>query len=358
LRIGLGVYSGECLPVEGISPTEVLQNDLAQAKVAEEAGLDSIWISEHHFLRNGYNPSVISMAAAMAAVTSRIRIGPALVLAPLWHPIRLAEDSAMVDVLSGGRYTLGVGLGYRDVEYAGIGVERRTRGVYMDELVQIVKLAWSDQDVTFHGQLFNFDDVPVYPKPVQPGGIPMWIGGHAPAAIQRAARHADGFAMDGGTDSDVFGEAGHNRDLFWRVEQMVGAYKDALAREGKDYESAEFSLTIGGFVSDTSADDAWAKVREAYMYTRRVYGDWYGLPKDVYERWYPDQMSEEEQSRRRAEIWLGTPDDLAKLFRRLHDIAGDNLHVMFRSKYPGVDHETTCRSIQLLGEARRRALAP
>jgi alkanesulfonate monooxygenase SsuD/methylene tetrahydromethanopterin reductase-like flavin-dependent oxidoreductase (luciferase family) len=164
--------------------------------------------------------------------------------------------------------------------------------------------------------------------------------------------------MDGGTDSDVFGEAGHNRDLFWRVEQMVGAYKDALAREGKDYESAEFSLTIGGFVSDTSADDAWAKVREAYMYTRRVYGDWYGLPKDVYERWYPDQMSEEEQSRRRAEIWLGTPDDLAKLFRRLHDIAGDNLHVMFRSKYPGVDHETTCRSIQLLGEARRRALAP
>ena len=223
MRIGLGVYTGECLPVEGISPTEVLQHDVAQAKVAEDAGLDSIWISEHHFLANGYNPSVVAMAAAMATATERIRIGPALVLAPLWHPIRLAEDSAMVDVLSGGRYTLGVGLGYRDVEYAGIGVDRHTRGRYLEELVQIVKMAWSDQNVTFHGQLFDFDDVPVYPKPVQAGGIPMWIGGHADVALQRAARYADGFAMDGGTDSDVFAADGHNRDLFWRVEQMVAA---------------------------------------------------------------------------------------------------------------------------------------
>ncbi len=357
MRIGLGVYSGECLPVEGISPTEVLQHDVAQAKVAEDAGLDSIWISEHHFLSNGYNPSVVAMAAAMATVTERIRIGPALVLAPLWHPIRLAEDSAMVDVLSGGRYTLGVGLGYRDVEYAGIGVDRQTRGRYLEELVQIVKMAWSDQNVTFHGQLFRFDDVPVYPKPVQDGGIPMWIGGHADVALQRAARYADGFAMDGGTDSDVFAADGHNRDLFWRVEQMVVRYKEALAREGKDYASSEFSLTIGGFVSETSADDAWAKVQDAYMYTRRVYGDWYGLPREVYESWYPDRMPPEEHTRRRAEIWLGTPDDLAALFRRLRDIVGDNLHVMFRSKYPGVDHETTCGSIRLLGEARRLALS-
>jgi probable F420-dependent oxidoreductase len=356
LRIGLGVYTGECLPVEGISPTEVLQHDIAQAKVAEEAGLDSIWISEHHFLANGYNPSVVAMAAAFATATERIRIGPALVLAPLWHPVRLAEDSAMVDVLSGGRYTLGVGLGYRDAEYAGIGVDRQTRGQYLEELVQIVKMAWSADNVTFHGRVFDFDDVPVYPKPVQTGGIPMWIGGHADAALRRAARYADGFAMDGGTDSDVFGEEGHNRDLFWRVEQMVARYKDALAREGKDYVSNEFSLTIGGFVSDTSADDAWAKVQEAYMYTRRVYGDWYGLPREVYESWYPGRMPPEEHLRRRAEIWLGTPDDLAALFRRLREIVGDNLHVMFRSKYPGVDHETTCRSIQLLGEARQLAL--
>jgi probable F420-dependent oxidoreductase len=357
VRIGLGVYTGECLPTEGISPTEVLQHDIAQAKVAEDAGLDSIWISEHHFLPNGYNPSVVAMAAAMATATERIRIGPALVLAPLWHPIRLAEDSAMVDVLSGGRYTLGVGLGYRDVEYAGIGVDRRTRGQYLEELVQIVKMAWSDQNVTFHGQVFDYDDVAVYPKPVQEGGIPMWIGGHADAAFRRAARYADGFAMDGGTDSDVFGEDGHNRDFFWRVEQMVNRYKEALAEEGKDYESQDFSLTIGGFLSENGADDAWAKVQEAYMYTRRVYGDWYGLPKDVYESWYPDRMPPEEHARRRTEIFLGTPDDLAALFRRLRDIVGENLHVMFRSKYPGVDHDTTCASIRLLGEARQRAIA-
>ena len=357
MQIGLGVYTGEWLPGEGISRTAVLRNDVAQARVAEEAGLDSIWISEHHFLENGYNPSVVAMAAAMVAVTERIRVGPSVVLAPLWHPIRLAEDSAMVDVLSGGRYTLAVGLGYRDAEYAGIGVDRRIRGQYLEELVQIVKQAWSPENVTFHGKVFDFEDVPVYPKPVQPGGIPLWLGGHAEVALRRAARYADGFAMDGGTDSDIFGAEGHNRDLFWRVEQVVARYREALAREGKDYETQDFAIVIGGFLSEAGADDAWAKVQEAYMYTRRVYGDWYGLPEDVVAGWYPERMDSAEHARRRTEIFLGTPDDIVPLFTRLRDIVGENLHVMFRSKYPGVDHETTCASIRLLGEARRRALA-
>lgn len=89
------------------------------------------------------------------------------------------------------------------------------------------------------------------------------------------------------------------------------------------------------------------------MSTRRVYADWYGLEPDQYKRWYPKLMTEEEHEARRAELWLGTPDELLPLFRQLDRLCGERLHVMFRTKYPGVPHEQTAKSIQLLGELRK-----
>ena len=108
MKLGLGVYSSEWIPEEGISHHEVYAHDLAQAKLAEAVGLDSIWYTEHHFLN--WNPNVMGMCAAVAAVTDRITLGPSVVLAPLHNPIKLAEECAMVDVLSNGRFTIGVGL--------------------------------------------------------------------------------------------------------------------------------------------------------------------------------------------------------------------------------------------------------
>jgi alkanesulfonate monooxygenase SsuD/methylene tetrahydromethanopterin reductase-like flavin-dependent oxidoreductase (luciferase family) len=133
---------------------------------------------------------------------------------------------------------------------------------------------------------------------------------------------------------------------------MVDLYRAALEREGKSYEGRTFAMTIGGFISEKSADDAWDTVKESYMLTRRVYGSWYGLPESTYSRWYPSQMTDEEIAQRRSEIWLGTPDEIADRLRRLRSIVGEGLHVMFRTKYPAVDHERTSASIKLLGQVR------
>jgi alkanesulfonate monooxygenase SsuD/methylene tetrahydromethanopterin reductase-like flavin-dependent oxidoreductase (luciferase family) len=356
MKIGLGVYTGELIPEEGVTATQVYLNDLEQAKLAEEVGLDSVWYSEHHFLPNGYNPSVLSMCAATAAVTSRITIGPSVVLGPLWHPVRLAEDCGMVDRLSGGRLALGVGLGYRDEEYAGFNVNRGRRVAMTEELMQILRLAWGSEPVTFEGKEWQLNNVDIHPKPVQPGGPPILFGGYIPKAVERAARYADGFIMDGGTDSKAFGKTGKNRDLFERVSEMVAFYRSALQKEGKSFEGRTFAMTIGGFVSEKSADDAWNTVKESYMLTRRVYGSWYGLPEATYSRWYPDQMTPEEIAQRRSEIWAATPDDIAARLKRLRGIVGEGLHVMFRTKYPAVDHERTSESIRLLGQIRTAVL--
>lgn len=357
MEIGLGVFSGERLPSEGKSQTQVLQDSLEQARLAEEAGLDAVWITEHHFLPTGYVGSVLPFAAAMAARTSRIVVGVSVALAPLYDPVRLAEDAAFVDVLSGGRFALGLGLGYRDIEYEGFQTTRRERPGRMEELCQLLRQAWRDGPLDFEGRYFRRKGMEVFPKPLQAGGVPLLMGGYAPPALDRVARLADAFIMDGGTDSSVFGKEGHNRDLFQRVEAGVAAYREALGRHGRDADNIRFYLTLGGFLSEDGPDAAWEQLQDAYMFTRRVYGDWYGLPAEVVEQWYPDRMSPEEHARRRTEVWLGSPDDLVPQFERLREIVGDGLHVMFRCKYPGIPDAVTRRSIELLGEVRRRVLA-
>jgi alkanesulfonate monooxygenase SsuD/methylene tetrahydromethanopterin reductase-like flavin-dependent oxidoreductase (luciferase family) len=354
MEIGLGVFSGECLPVEGKTPTEVLRDSLEQMRYAEAVGLDAIWITEHHFLSSGYVGSVLPYAAAAATATERIRIGVSVALAPLYDPVRLAEDAAFVDVLSGGRHDLGIALGYRDVEYEGFGVERRHRVGRTEELVTLMRQAWSDGPLEFDGKHFRRSGVEVFPKPVQPGGVPLLMGGHAPAALDRAARSADAFIMDGGTDSSAFGTTGRNRDLFERVEATLGMYREALARHDRDTENVRMYLTLGGFLHDDGPDAAWSELQDAYMYTRRVYADWYGLDEADYATWYPDRMSEAEHAQRRSEVVLGSPDDVLETFVRLREIVGDGLHVMFRCKYPGIADDATRRSIALLGELRAR----
>jgi len=359
VKVGLGVYSGEWVPEEGISPHQVYRNDLAQAGLAEKVGLDSIWYTEHHFLpETQYNPNVMGMCAAVSAVTSRITLGPSVVLGPLYHPIRLAEDCAMVDQLSGGRLVVGIGLGYRDEEYRGIGVQRRHRAPMTEELIEVLRRAWSGQPVDFHGRHFDFEDVAVSPAPCRPGGPPIWIAGYRDVTLERVARLGDGFIMDGGTDSTKFESAGgYNRDIFTRVEEMVALLRQALLRHGRRYDDVEFAMTMGGFLSERGADDAWQQVQDGYMRTRRVYGSWYGIPESETSRWYPRLMTPAQHAARRSEIWLGSPEGVLPLFERLRAIVGERLHVMFRCRYPGVPHERTCASIRLLGQVRDRLVA-
>ncbi|MHB8617970.1 MAG: LLM class flavin-dependent oxidoreductase [Chloroflexota bacterium] len=357
MKIGLGVYSTEVLPGEQRTLHQVYQDHLAEARLAEEVGLDSIWYTEHHFLpETGHNPNVMGMCAAAAAVTTRITLGPAVLLGPLYHPIRLAEDCAMVDQLSGGRLTVGIGLGYRDVEFEGLGVHRRERAPRTEELIDVLRQAWGEGTVNHQGRYYRLTDVHVSPSPCRPGGPKIWTAGYRQVSLERAARLADGFIMDAGTDSTRFTEKGYNTDVFSRVAEVLGWYKQALTNAGRRYQDVDFGLNIGGFLSEHGSDAAWNVLKESYMHTRRVYGDWYGLPPEVYRRWQPAMMTADEIAGRRSEILLGSPEELLPVFRRFRELAGDRLHVLFRNSYPGLSHENTAKAIRLMGQLRDRLL--
>jgi probable F420-dependent oxidoreductase len=210
-RVTFGVhYNFRNPPAWGRPWQDVYAETLDHIQCAEDLGFDDVWTTEHHFIDDGYSPSILTLCAAIAARTKRVRIGTRVLLAPFYHPLRLAEDAATVDVLSGGRLILGLGLGYRNEEYAALGVPTRSRGLMLEETVAVLRQAWSPADVDVAGSVLRYGGVNVTPKPVQQP-VPVWIGGNSPAAALRAARSADGLLAGGELARIYAGELGRLR---------------------------------------------------------------------------------------------------------------------------------------------------
>jgi alkanesulfonate monooxygenase SsuD/methylene tetrahydromethanopterin reductase-like flavin-dependent oxidoreductase (luciferase family) len=159
-----------------------------QIRWAEQLGFGSVWISEHHFLPDDYASSTLTLAAALAVQTERMLLGTNVLVLPVHHPLRLAEEALTVDALSGGRLRLGVGFGYRAPEFAPFGASMTTRRRRFEEGLDVLRRA-------FRGDTIGDDTggVRVSPRPVRVGGPELWIGALSPPAIERAARLGDGF---------------------------------------------------------------------------------------------------------------------------------------------------------------------
>ena len=162
------------------------------AELAEQLGFDYLWLPEHHFSDDGYAPAPVVLASALSQRTSRVRLAMAVAVLPLYHPVRMAEDCAMVDILSGGRFEPGFAVGWRPEEFAAFGSDLHERAATTDEALEVMNRLWSGEPVTFEGRRFRLDGVRLMPPPVQRPRPPTWIGGYGRAAMRRAARFGDG----------------------------------------------------------------------------------------------------------------------------------------------------------------------
>lgn len=169
------------------SQAELYRDTLEEIVAAEELGYESVWLTEHHFVEDGYLSSPMTLLAAIAARTSRVRLGPYVALMSLHHPIRFAEDAAVVDLVSDGRLDLALGVGYKLDEFEGLSIDRTTRGRRTDEGVQILQQAWADRPVEFSGRVYDVHGVSVTPKPVQ-RPIPIFLGANSRPVLERIAR--------------------------------------------------------------------------------------------------------------------------------------------------------------------------
>lgn len=158
----------------------------------ERLGFGAAWLPEHHLAADDYVPSPMMVLSALAARTSTITIGSAIVLAPLYDPVRFAEDCAVLDILANGRVEMGLAIGYRRREYDAFGLDFTKRGARFDEFLQIVHALWAGETVNFEGKHYTVKDARI--TPLSPRGqIPLNIGGFVEKAIDRVANFGAGY---------------------------------------------------------------------------------------------------------------------------------------------------------------------
>jgi len=223
----------------------------ALARAAEAAGVESLWTVEHVVIPQSYAsrypysssgrmagderasiPDPLVWLAYVAALTQRIRLATGVLILPERNPVILAKELATLDVLSGGRVICGVGIGWLEEEFAAIGVPFADRAARAVEAIHALRALWS-QDETFEGERFRFREARSYPKPLQPGGIPLVVGGHTKAAARRAGRYADGF-FPASPD----------------VAELIGECRRAAARAGRDPASVEITVAARADVEE------------------------------------------------------------------------------------------------------------
>ncbi len=230
---------------------------LRQIAWAETIGYDDVWLTEHHFCDDGHAPSILPLAAAVAATTQQIRIGTSVLLLPLHDAVRVAEDGATIDILSRGRFELGVGIGYRPQEFDGLGFNTSDRAGRTDEGLDIIRRLWEGETVDHAGVHYQISGAVLQPPPVQAPRPPLWVGGFAPAAAKRAARLGDGYIGTGAM-----------------VEQAK-IFKEEWQRLGRPGQGR---LAGGHFwlIVSKDPDNTFANVAPHVLYQIQMYNQWLG----------------------------------------------------------------------------------
>ncbi|HZU77144.1 MAG TPA: LLM class flavin-dependent oxidoreductase [Dehalococcoidia bacterium] len=192
-----GVLQFFSWPNRNVPLPVIYQRNLERVDLMESSGgYEAVWLAEHHFNTYSVCPSVHIMGTHVAARTKRLRIGTAVSLAGMYHPLRLAEEVALLDVLSGGRVNWGAGRGNDATEFTVFGLDRELSYAKLREHVEVVLAAWRNERVTYHGRFIDVDGVEVLPKPLQQPHPPVWLAASSVEAIEWAAQEGFSILMD------------------------------------------------------------------------------------------------------------------------------------------------------------------
>ncbi len=312
---------------------------LDQAAMLDDLGYDNVWLTEHHFVDDGYNPAVLPTAAAIAARTRKIRIGTFVLLLPFHDPVRVAEDAVCVDILSGGRFDLGVGQGYRAEEFAAFKLARAERSARLAEGVELIRRLWTEERVSFAGKFKQVEAMSLHPKPVQQPHPPIWIGARTEKAARRAAR----------LGHNLLATIGPDPAIPYRAELQ------ALGRDPGKFSIAQLRVV---YVAE-SADRAWGDIQEHLHYMMGEYAQWLGEANDVSSDqavWELRRPEDLRTSPYAAHLMVGTPADCIAKFKA-YSRRYACTHLIMATQMPGMDPAKSRRSLELFAREVRPRLA-
>jgi len=313
----------------GESATERLEGLLDQVRAARDHGLHSVWVSQHYLAAPFQMLQQMSLLGRIAAEAGSMRIGTNIFLLPIHNPVYVAEQVATLDVIAGGRFIFGVGLGYRPEEFDAFGVEMKTRVPRFLEALEIARRLWTEAEVTYDGRHFRLEHAVLTLKPVQRPHPPVWIAASGDPAVERAAKHGDAWLINPHASLST-------------LERQMELYRRALAEVGRPFPSdapilKEFRI----------ADSRRAALEESKPYLQpkyRAYADW-GLDKPMPKG---ESLSVPFDDLARDRFIVGTHDECRADIDRHTRLLGVN-HFIFRVQWPGMPQEDAMKQIQRIG---------
>lgn len=316
------------------SMADHVDRHLEQVRAARDAGFAAVF-ANHHYFSNPYQQlHPLPFLARVAAESGNMRLGVGILLSALLNPVDVCEQVTTLDAITHGRFILGVGLGYRDVEYDAFGIDRSRRVRIFEEGLEVMRRLWTEPVVSHEGERVKLREVSWPTRPVQRPHPPIWVAANNDPAVRRAARLGDAWFVNPHTRLEV-------------LKRQMQVYREALAEAGKSFPSV-VPIIKDVFVAETR-EQAVRLARPFLEDKYRTYVRWgqnAALPRDD----SIDLPFEELQDDR---FILGSPEDLVEAVERLESELGVN-HVALRLQWPGAEvatpHDQVMEAIRLVGE--------
>jgi len=329
--IPVGYYPCTQDPTGGKQVDRLIDEILTQAELCEQSNFDGFFFTEHHQQEDGYLPNPIMMAGLVGARTNRIKVGTCVALAPLYHPIRLAEDCALVDLATKGRLQLALGIGYQDIDFEAFGINPKQRVRRSEEVFSVLRDAWAGKRVSALSSDYQFKDVLVTPTPYQ-SKPDIWLAAWSEPGVKRAASIADGWIIDPIQSLSV-------------LKKEADIYREHCEKAGrKPFICLMRDAVIGETVEEAKA------LAEPTMETQRWYYQHGAYVQDEHIKNVSsvDQLTFEIAAKER--ILYGNADAvLEQLSQYEEQIKPDYLIV--RMRHPGgPDQQQALHDIQMFGE--------
>jgi len=317
----VGLFVNTQFP-EGFNVAERVPEMIAQVRAAREAGFASLWFPHHWLTQPMQMLQITPVMAYVAAHAKGMTIGPNILILPPLNPVHVAEEAATFDVLTGGKYILGVGLGYRQPEFDAFGIPLTERAPRFNEAIRLMRRLWTEERVSHQGRFYTVNDAGLSLKPTRPGGPPLYIAGFADVAVKRAARIGDAWLiMNNGLGA---------------VVPLMRTYRAALQEYGRT--PIEYPITVECYVGARHAT-AHEECREPLEYKYRAYAAW-GLE---------DRTSASFEDFARDRFIIGDKVSVKEEIARYRELLGVD-HFIMRCQWPGLPQERVLGSIERLGE--------
>jgi alkanesulfonate monooxygenase SsuD/methylene tetrahydromethanopterin reductase-like flavin-dependent oxidoreductase (luciferase family) len=327
---------GLVLPIQSSGTAlDVLWEELrSEVRAAEKAGFDAVFLTEFHQARGGALVSPMLLGAGLLQDTDRIRFGSAVLPTPLHHPIRLAEDTLMLDWMTRGRVILGLGIGHQPPDFAAYGVDREARPEIFEEQLEILEKAFAGAPFEFHGKHFHIKAA-ITPAPYSKPRPPIWIGAHAKAGLERAARWADAWISDPQRDIST-------------LQRLASHYRETAEMLGRPHRVALFREA---WIADdrSECERMWAPHALA---VHRLYYN-VGVYRRTYEPWVDEVAAREDFTLDRlapGRFLYGSGNDIRSTVQEWSDATGADYFAL-RLRHPGgPSHLQTLDAIARFGE--------